>query len=66
MNFEAMVNGELYSFYFIKNTMVLVSSSQVEYILYKKKEWHCADEIPKALLSMLGSVIEEHTKATAF
>jgi hypothetical protein len=56
----------LYSFYFIKNTMVLVSSSQVEYILYKKKEWHCADEIPKALLSMLGSAIEEHTKATAF
>jgi len=66
MNFEALVNGELYSFYFIKTNMVLVSSSRVEYILYKKKEWHCADEIPELLLSMLGSAIEDHTKATAF
>jgi hypothetical protein len=65
MNFEALVNGELYSFYFIKDTMVLVSCSEAEYILYKKKQWHCADQIPQALLSMLGSAIEDHAKASA-
>jgi hypothetical protein len=65
MNFEALVNGEMYSFYFIKETMVLVSSSQAEYILYKKKQWHCADDIPLSLLGMLGSAIEEHTRASA-
>jgi len=65
MNFEALVNGELYSFYFIKDTTVLVSSAKAEYILYKKKQWHCADEIPQNLLNMLGSAIESHAKASA-
>ena len=64
MNFDALVNGEFYSFYFIKDTMVLVSSSQAEYILYKKQQWHCADQIPPSLLNMLGSAIEDHAKAS--
>ena len=64
MNFDALVNGELYSFYFIKETTVLVSSSQEEYILYKKKQWHCADQIPANLVNMLGSAIEDHAKAS--
>lgn len=65
MNFEALVNGEMYSFYFIKETMVLVSSSQAEYILYKKKQWHCADDISPALLGMLGTAIEQYANASA-
>lgn len=61
MEFEASYQQEKYQFSFLDHRTVLVSGRQVEYILYKKKDWHCADEMTLPLLKWLNEVIEKHT-----
>jgi hypothetical protein len=62
MEFEATVQNTSYTFNFINNTSVLISGNNAEYILYKTKQWHCADIISEKLLKNLGNAIEEHLK----
>jgi hypothetical protein len=62
MEFEATVQNTSYTFNFINNSSVLISGNNSEYILYKKKQWHCADIISEKLLKSLGNAIEEHLK----
>ena len=62
MEFEAIIHNTNYTFNFINDTSVLISGNKTEYILYKKKQWHCADIINEKLLKSLGNAIEEHLK----
>ena len=64
MEFEAAVRGEEYHFSFLNNTSVLVSGRKGEYILYKTKSWHCADDLPSEMVEELGEVIDEHLPAS--
>jgi hypothetical protein len=59
MEFDATVLGQNYRFSFINDNSVLVSGKNVEYILYKKKVWLCADEIAMRLLEQFGKVLNE-------
>jgi hypothetical protein len=59
MEFAAVVRGKKYQFAFLNKNSVLVSSDNVEYILYKNKDWRSADEINYSLLLNLGEKIEE-------
>lgn len=63
MEFEAEVRGERFCFSTINPTTILVSGASAEYILYKRSEWHCADEISRELLTALNEAIE--SKRTA-
>ncbi|MGZ3837398.1 MAG: hypothetical protein ACXVMS_01945 [Flavisolibacter sp.] len=65
MEFDATIQGIRYTFNFISRTSVLISGSNEEYILYKKHQWHCADEISMPLLKSLGNAIEDHLRVTA-
>jgi hypothetical protein len=65
MDFEATVQNTIYTFYFINSTSVLISGNNAEYILYKNKQWQCADIISEKLLKSLGNAIEEHLKAAS-
>jgi hypothetical protein len=58
MEFEAAVSGTNYTFSFINDTSVLISGENAEYILYKIKQWHCADEISESLLEDLSAAID--------
>lgn len=60
MEFEATVLGQNYHFTFLNENSVLVSGRNIEYILYKKNEWRCADEITRHLLIQFGKVINEY------
>ncbi len=62
MEFEAIVQNTSYTFNFINDTSVLISANNAEYILYKNKQWHCADIISEKLLKCLGNAIEAHLK----
>lgn len=62
MDFDATIQGSRYTFNFISTTSVFISGSNTEYILYKKTQWHCADEIASPLLKSLGNAIEDHLK----
>lgn len=59
MEFQATVLGQNYLFTYLNENTVLVSGKNVEYILYKKNEWRCADEITRHLLMQFGKVINE-------
>jgi len=59
MEFVAKLNGESYHFLFLNNNSVLVSSNTGEYILYKTKEWRCADELKPKIVQALGEIIDE-------
>ncbi len=63
MEFEAEVRGERYLFSTINPTTILVSGATAEYILYKRSDWHCADEIDIRLLEALGKAIDRHEAA---
>lgn len=65
MDFEATIQNTRYHFNFINSTSVLISGNNAEYILYKTKQWQCADSISEKLLRSLGSAIEEHLRATS-
>jgi hypothetical protein len=65
MQFNANVSGENYQFYFINSSTVLVSGSKGEYILYKTRNWNCADEIPKDLLYRFNEILEQHYTVTS-
>ena len=58
MEFSEKVQGHTYNFSQIKHESYLVSGPQGEYILYKVKEWKCADELAPNLVRELGAVIE--------
>ena len=60
MEFEAAVHGENYRFSILNDTSVLVSCRHGEYILYKTRNWRCADDLPRPLVEELGEVIEGH------
>ena len=62
MEFEAAVGGEDYRFSFLNNTSVLVSGRQGEYILYKNKNWRCADDLPTEIVEEFGDIIDEHVQ----
>jgi hypothetical protein len=59
MEFEATVLGQTYRFSLLNPTSVWISGKNVEYILYKTKEWRCADDISHHLLQQFGQVIEQ-------
>lgn len=59
MEFYAIVDGERFQFSFITDHSVLVTGTHAAYILYKKKQWQCADEISNKLLKSLGNVLDE-------
>ena len=63
MEFEAEVRGERFCFSTINPTTILVSGATAEYILYKRSDWHCADEISRELLAALSAAIESNRKA---
>jgi len=65
MDFEATIQNTHYSFNFINSTSVLISGNNAEYILYKNKQWQCADIINEKLLRNLGNAIEDHLRATS-
>lgn len=64
MEFAAVVCGNQYQFVLLNKNSFLVSGNNVEYILYKGKDWRCADEIKYGLLLELGEVIEEHLQVS--
>lgn len=64
MEFEAIIRGEDYRFSFLNHTSVLVSSKKGEYILYKNRDWRCADELSRDVVEELGDVIEEHSRVS--
>ncbi|HEX2608499.1 MAG TPA: hypothetical protein VHK91_14020 [Flavisolibacter sp.] len=59
MNFEALIDGELYQFSYINQSSVLISGQTASYILYKLKKWNCADDIPEKLLLKLANTLDE-------
>lgn len=59
MEFDATIQGNQYKFYFINPQSVLISGADAEYILYKGKQWQCADEITESLLCSLGQTIDQ-------
>jgi hypothetical protein len=61
MEFNELIEGEKYQFSKIGNQIFLISSRNNEYILYKKKEWTCAEEVPEDLLENLAAAIEKRT-----
>ena len=65
MEFDTTVLGEHYSVSFLDQTSVLVSGREREYILYKTKDWKCADNISIELVSLLGEAIERHLAVRA-
>jgi hypothetical protein len=60
MEFDAQIKGNSYQFFFINSTTVLISGSDGEYILYKNKLWHCADEIPEHLMRDFSITLDRH------
>ena len=60
MEFVATIEGQKYRFSYLNKNSFLISGNQCEYIVYKTKEWKCADEITSDLLETFGEVIEEH------
>jgi hypothetical protein len=60
MEFEAFVGSERYVFSSINKSSYLVSGRGVEYILYRRSAWLCADEIDIRLLQALGTAIDRH------
>ena len=66
MEFDATIQGVHYNFNFINSTSVLISGHNAEYILYKTKQWQCADVIKPALLKSLGNAIEDHLNVKSY
>lgn len=64
MEFNSVVAGKKYQFAFLNKTTVLITGYNEEYILYKNKEWKCADEISQHLLEELGEAIESRSQIT--
>ena len=62
MEFFELIQGENYQFSKIGNQQFLISSANKEYIIYKKKDWTCAEDVPEELLENLGAAIEKRTK----
>ena len=63
MKFCATVMGNSYTFEFINNSSVLVSGNNTEYILFKSRNWQCADQVEKKLLKNLGEAIDRLQQA---
>jgi hypothetical protein len=62
MEFYELIHGENFQFSKIGNQQFLISSENKEYILYKKNDWVCAEEVPEELLENLGAAIEKRIK----
>lgn len=60
MEFKATLLGTIYTFSFINNSSVLISSNNAEYILYKNRQWQCADQITEKLLKSFGNVLDDY------
>jgi hypothetical protein len=60
MEFTGMIHGQKYRFSYIAKNLFLVTGAEKEYILYKTKGWHCADEISMPLLEQMGQAIDHH------
>lgn len=59
MEFVTLINQTSFTFSYIDPTTVLVSGADCEYILYKRKFWHCADEIPEVLLKAMAQALDQ-------
>jgi hypothetical protein len=64
MEFTAVIQGENFHFSPLNQNSFLICGNHREYILYKSKNWQCADEISTDLLYKLGKVIEENYRIT--
>ena len=62
MEFYELIHGENFQFSKIGNQQFLISSENKEYILYKKNDWVCAEDVPEELLENLGAAIEKRIK----
>ena len=62
MEFFEWIHGENFQFSKIGNQQFLISSENKEYIIYKKKDWVCAEEVPEELLENLGAAIDKRTR----
>lgn len=59
MEFSATVGHEEFTFSQINQSSYLVSSNRVSVIIYKGRNWQCADDVPYNLVSQLGQVIDQ-------
>ena len=59
MEFVATIEGHKYLFTSLNKNSFLISGNNTEYILYKSRQWKCADEITFQLLEAFGEVIDE-------
>ena len=62
MEFQEVILGENFQFSKIGNHQFFISSESKEYILYKKDQWICAEDVPEELLENLGAAIEKRIK----
>ena len=62
MEFYELIHGENFQFSKIGNQQFLISSENKEYILYKKNDWVCAEDVPEELLENLGAAIDKRIK----
>ena len=62
MEFYELIHGEKFQFSKIGNQQFLISSESKEYILYKKEDWVCAEDVPEDLLENLGAAIEKRIR----
>ena len=62
--FDAIIKEVPYHFSYINPTTVLVSAPGCEYILYKRANWNCADDIERGLLVSFNELLGSKTLAT--
>ena len=62
MEFNELIHGENFQFSKIGNQQFLISSDSKEYIIYKKEDWVCAEDVPEDLLENLGAAIDKRYK----
>lgn len=62
MEFYELIHGENFQFSKIGHEQFLISSKNKDYILYKKTDWVCAEDVPEELLENLGAAIEKRIK----
>ncbi|HWJ28862.1 MAG TPA: hypothetical protein VNS32_20120 [Flavisolibacter sp.] len=60
MEFIATIGQEQFTFSQINRTSFLVTGSMVSLILYKVKNWQCADGVSRDLVSQLGRAIDQY------
>jgi hypothetical protein len=60
MDFKINVQGEPYEITVLKNNSYLISGKAGEYILFKRENWLCAEDMDEDLVEDVGEQIEKH------